>query len=90
MSRTTASKHLLCVSNLGYRTSLIVRRVYTTLPDDAAEEHGLVRVIDESGEDYLFPKGLFVAIELPRAAAQALREETALPRAQPASPRGRR
>jgi len=79
MSRSVAGKHLLCVSNDGYRASLIVRRVYAALPDSAAEEHGLVRVIDESGEDYLFPRDLFVAIELPRAATQALRKETPNP-----------
>ena len=75
MSRVTTPKHVLCVSNEGYRVSLIIRRVYTTLPDKDAEERGLIRVVDESGEDYLFPQALFVAIELPTAARRMLREE---------------
>jgi hypothetical protein len=90
MSRPATPKHVLCVSNQGYRASLIVRRVYAMLPDDAAEEHGLLRVIDESGEDYLFPEALFVAIELPRAATRALREEPANPPLQRAAPSRRR
>ena len=46
MSRTTTPKHVLCVSNEGYRVSLIVRRVYPALPDKEAEGRGLIRVID--------------------------------------------
>ena len=90
MSRAVAPKHVLCVSNQGYRASLIVRRVYATIPDDDAERHGLLRVVDESGEDYLFPKSLFVAIELPRAATRALRDEPANPPLQRAAPSRRR
>ena len=65
--------YMLCVANRGFRVSLMVRRVYRALPDPAAEERGLVRVVDESGEDYLYPERLFVAIELPRGANKAFR-----------------
>ena len=47
--------------------SLVVRRLYRILPDGEAERNGLVRIIDESGEDHLYPKKLFVAIDLPSA-----------------------
>ncbi|MDP9120395.1 MAG: hypothetical protein M3O15_03360 [Acidobacteriota bacterium] len=61
----------LCIHNGGYAASLEPRKVYRAMSDPGAEEHGLVRVIDESGEDYLFPAKLFVPITVPRAAAKA-------------------
>jgi hypothetical protein len=72
MPHTEPSDHyLLCVSNDGHPASLEVRKVYRALPDPVAASRGFVRIIDESGEDYLHPSGCFVAIELPQAAAQA-------------------
>jgi hypothetical protein len=65
-------RFLLCVNNAGYPASLDVRKVYATLPDADAESSGFVRVIDESGEDYLYPQELFVAVDLPKAAAEAV------------------
>lgn len=64
---------MVCISNQRYRASLLVRRIYWTLPDPEAGRRGLVRVVDESGEDYLYPARLFVAIELPRAAGRAFK-----------------
>jgi hypothetical protein len=67
MKRRVGTKHfVLCVSNRGYKASLIARKVYEQVPDREASEKGLVRIVDESGEDYLFPSKLFAAIELPR------------------------
>jgi len=57
--------------NSGYEVSLERRKVYTALPDADAARHGQVRVIDESGDDYLFPASYFAAIELPPAARRA-------------------
>jgi hypothetical protein len=72
MTRRGRSKqHLLCISNRGYRASLMTRRIYRTLPDPEGARRGLVRVIDESGEDFLFPAKLFVTIELPKEAGAA-------------------
>ena len=48
------------------------RKLYLVLSDEAAAADGYLRVIDESGEDYLYPRDLFVPIELPQAAAEAL------------------
>ncbi len=56
---------VVCVSNTGYKAALQVRRLYRALPDADAARRGLIRVIDESGDDYLFPQALFAAIDLP-------------------------
>jgi hypothetical protein len=69
-SSKSAGKFLLCVNNGAYPASLEVRKVYKALPDPLAASRGFVRVIDESGEDYLFPSECFVAVELPREAAR--------------------
>lgn len=66
-----AGPFLLCVSNDGYPASLEVRKVYRALPDPVAASRGFARVIDESGEDYLYPSECFVGVELPQAAARA-------------------
>ena len=63
-------RFLLCLSNEGYPASLEVRKVYQALPDATAESRGFVRVIDESGEDYLYPSECFVAFDLPQAGAR--------------------
>ena len=66
--------YLLCINNEGYPASLEVRKVYRALPDKAAAARNFVRVIDESGEDYLYPAANFVAIELPQAATATFGE----------------
>ncbi len=59
----------LCIANQGYAASLLARTVYRAISDPEAESHGLLRIVDESGEDYLFPAKLFVPIQVPEAAA---------------------
>ncbi|MFQ5823373.1 MAG: hypothetical protein ACE5JB_04890 [bacterium] len=70
--KTTRSKtqFAVCVKNEGYLASLELRKIYQVLPDDQAAEHQLIRVIDESGEDYLYPAEFFVSIEVPKAAVK--------------------
>lgn len=63
--RRNGTQYVVCVANRGYRVSLVVRRLYRLIPDKEADQRGLVRVVDESGEDYLYPKQLFAAIDLP-------------------------
>ena len=58
------NKLLLCVKNEGYEASLESRKLYENIPDKEAERHGQVRIIDESGEDYLYPAGYFAPIRL--------------------------
>jgi hypothetical protein len=69
LTHRDGSQHfLLCVQNRSYRTSLEIRKVYRALPDPDGKRHGLVRVIDESGEDYLYPRRYFVDIDVPKPA----------------------
>jgi hypothetical protein len=63
--------YLVCIGTGGFRASLVIRRVYERLLDPDSEKRGLFRVIDETGEDYLYPIDLFVPIELPVAAGKA-------------------
>ena len=67
---TSASQFVVCLRNDRYKASLVLRRIYRVILDAEARRRGLVRVIDESGEDYLFPTKLFVPIELPKAATK--------------------
>jgi hypothetical protein len=62
----------VCISNKGYAASLEVRKIYRLITDKAGARHGLVRVVDEMGEDYLFPEEYFVSLRLPQAAERAL------------------
>lgn len=61
------SKHqfAICTDNRGYEVSLEVRKLYEVLPDADAGKHTQIRVIDESGEDYLYPAAAFTCISLP-------------------------
>jgi len=59
-----AQKFLLCVENKGYEVSLEARKLYETIPDKEAERHSQVRIIDESGEDYLYPSRFFAPVRL--------------------------
>ena len=59
--------YVVCVDNSGYPASLEPRKIYQQLPDPRAEQDGLLRVIDESGEDYLYPAHYFVPIAVPEA-----------------------
>jgi hypothetical protein len=62
----------ICIQNEGYPASLELWKVYRVLPDEKAAQHQLIRVIDESGEDYLYSESYFVPIKLPQAAEKAL------------------
>jgi len=66
-------RFVVCVRNTGYPASLEVRKIYTSLQDHTAEAHGMLRVVDESGEDYLYPAKFFVAVQLPQPLRSALR-----------------
>lgn len=57
---------VLCLDARDYEVSLVARRLYRTVPDPDAENDGWIRVIDETGEDYLFPRDRFAPVNLPR------------------------
>jgi hypothetical protein len=62
--KSTSRSLALCVRNDEYEVSLELRKLYTSLPDRLGEKHGLIRVVDESGEDYLYPADYFVPVVL--------------------------
>ena len=66
------ARFAVCVENRDYPASLECRKVYQVLADTQAAKRGQVRVIDESGEDYLYPAEYFVPIKLPQAAERAV------------------
>lgn len=72
MTKPQAKQLVVCVSNEGYPASLEKRKIYVALSDAAAEKRGLLRVIDESGEDYLYPKAYFRSIALPQSVKKAV------------------
>jgi len=72
MAKPQAKQLVVCVSNEGYLASLEKRKIYIALRDADAEKHGLLRIVDESGEDYLFPKTFFRSIALPQAVRKAV------------------
>lgn len=66
-SSSPQRKFAVCVRNEGYEASLELHKIYQVVSDPQAESEGDLRVIDESGEDYLYPADWFVAIEVPEA-----------------------
>ena len=74
---TTTSKRLfICLDNSGYEVSLERLKIYAALRDAKAERVGQLRIIDESGEDYLYPAGRFIAADLPQATRRVVLELT--------------
>ena len=63
---------VICIDNSGYEVSLERRKIYVALPDADAAKHGRVRVIDESGDDYLYPEECFVEADLTLATRRAV------------------
>ncbi len=72
MKKSGEAKFAICVRNEGYEVSLERRKVYEVVPDPASTRHHLLRVIDESGEDYLYPEDFFLPIGLPKPVEKAL------------------
>jgi hypothetical protein len=68
----TATHFVICVRNDDHPASLELRKLYPVLDDAFADEHEMVRVIDESGEDYLYPMTYFVRVELPASVERTL------------------
>ena len=70
--RRTEAKFLVCVKNEGYGASLELRKLYQLVSDDAAAKRHQIRVIDESGEDYLYPESYFVPVQIPPSSEKAI------------------
>lgn len=67
-----ALEYVVCVDNGGYPVSLELHKIYRALPDDDAAKDGDLRVMDESGEDYLYPATCFAAIAVPERVKASL------------------
>jgi hypothetical protein len=74
MAKSPSSRrHLVvCVKNVGYEVSLELRKIYVAIEDETAKVHRMVRIIDESGDDYLYPQKLFLQISLPQPIRRAV------------------
>jgi hypothetical protein len=72
--KRSARRYVVCISNKGNEASLERNKLYVALPDPEAESDGLVRVVDEDGEDYLYPAKWFVAVAVPKAVEASLRK----------------
>jgi hypothetical protein len=72
MSKSAPKQLVVCINNDGYPASLEKRKIYVSLRDPATEKRGLLRIIDESGDDYLYPKALFRSIALPQSVKKAV------------------
>ncbi len=73
MKTTKSTPHYaICVDNREYPASLEIHKIYRVLPDKDAQADGDFRIIDESGEDYLFPADYFIPVELPQTVVRAL------------------
>jgi len=65
-------QYVICIDNANYEAALELRKIYETTRDDEAALQGLTRVIDESGESYLYPVSYFIPIELPSKVERAI------------------
>jgi hypothetical protein len=74
--RARAARFVVCIENAGYPASLELHKIYRVVPDAAAED-GDIRVVDESGEDYLYPAAWFSAVDLPRRVKNSLLRRSA-------------
>jgi hypothetical protein len=72
MTKTQAKQLVVCIDNDGYAASLEKRKIYVALRDAGAEKLSMLRIVDESGEDYLYPKVFFRSIALPLAVRKAV------------------
>ena len=67
-----SKRFVVCIQNQGYEVSLELRELYEVLPDSDAGQYDQIRLIDESGEDYLYPQSMFAVVELPSTTEQAV------------------
>jgi hypothetical protein len=70
--KTPTKPFALCIDNTDYRASLIPGKVYRVLPDPVAARDDLVRIVDESGEDYIYDKGYFLFVDFPASVTKKI------------------
>ena len=72
MTSSRSKQLVVCIDNDAFQASLERRKIYVAIPDRSAEAHDLIRIVDESGDDYLYPRALFRAISLPESLRKVL------------------
>jgi len=72
LNKCLKARFAICVDNSEYSASLELHKLYRVIPDEDAKKDGDLRIIDESGEDYLYPADYFLLIDIPRGTAQSL------------------
>jgi hypothetical protein len=77
LRRPTTARFVVCIDNADYPASLELHKIYRVLPDADAAQEGDVRIVDESGEDYLYPAEWFAAVDLPRRVKSSLLRRSA-------------
>jgi hypothetical protein len=70
--KRTELRFVVCIRNKDYPASLELRKLYRVVPDPEAAKRHQIRVVDESGEDYLYPEGHFIPVPLPQATERAV------------------
>ena len=70
-------KYVICLNNEGYAASLEERKLYELIPDAKAEARHCLRIVDEDGEDYVYPEKMFMAMEVSESVSRALHKRTA-------------
>ena len=71
-SKDSTPRFVVCIDNADYEASLELRKIYSVVPDPDAAQDGDLRILDESGEDYLYSADRFVAIDLPKSLERAM------------------
>jgi len=69
---SSTPRFVVCINNTDYPASLELHKIYKVVPDDEARADGDMRVVDESGEDYIYPASYFIAIEVPHALEESM------------------
>jgi hypothetical protein len=71
-SKQNLPEFVVCINNSDYPASLELHKIYRVIADKEAEDEGDIRVIDESGEDYIYPSAYFVPIQVPQTVEESL------------------
>jgi hypothetical protein len=72
-----SARYVMCINNKAYPHDLTLHKVYKVIPDARGEKYGDIRIVDESGEDYLFPEEFFVTVIVPEVAEHTFELEVA-------------
>ncbi len=76
MGNNSKQTFLVCIDNSAYPAFFELYKIYLNIPDAEAESHGDLRVVDESGEDYIYPESCFVFLNIPKKLEKAILHET--------------